>query len=275
MKIEYFEKGKPTHRLSYCAFMDVLGFSEQITESFQVNQGDELLRKFHSILSDRISAMEKEQDETLLYFKSFTDNVILAYPQFSPDLETEFGSILDSILEFQLQMALAGFFIRGGLAVGPLFIDENSAYGPALLEAYQLESKKAINPIITLSDDVMKLVDKHTEYYSSIYISPQHRHVWVSDDNRYFLNYLSECIWEIDGGDEVDWKSLTSHKERIEHNLNKYRYLPSVFGKYVWLASYHNEFCKSVTRFPGYTSSVCVQSETIEFKFRKLSDVTS
>lgn len=271
---DYFEKGEPIHRISYCAFMDVLGFSAQISESFDNNRGDELLRKFHAILSERISEMKKEQDETLLYFKSFTDNVILAHPRFSQDLESEFGFILDSILEFQFRMALAGFFIRGGLSIGPLFIDENSVYGPALLEAYALESKKAVNPVVVLSDDVMGLVLNHLEFYASIEIAPQNRHVWINDEGRFFLNYLTECVWETDGGDEIDWESLKKHKKLIERHLDRYRSMPSVFGKYVWLASYHNEFCKSVSSFPGYTPAVRVRSRKFKFKFRRLSEIS-
>lgn len=273
VKDDYFENDEPIHRISYCAFMDVLGFSARISESFENTHGDKLLREFHGILSEQISKMKAEQDETLLYFKSFTDNVILAQPKFSSDLESEFGFILDSILEFQFHMALAGFFIRGGLSIGYLFIDENSVYGPALLEAYALESKKAVNRIVVLSDDVMVLVQNHLKFYGAVEISPQNRHVWINDEGRFFLNYLSECIWEIDGGDEIDWNSLMKHKKIIEHHLDKYRSEPSVFGKYVWLASYHNEFCSSVKKYSGYTPAVRVRAEKLKFKFRRLSQI--
>ena len=62
-------------------------------------------------------------------------------------------------------MALKGFFIRG-VAVDQLFMDGNSVYGMALLTAHDLESKVAVNPIVVLCDNTMKLVDKHIGYYS-------------------------------------------------------------------------------------------------------------
>ncbi|WP_321897185.1 hypothetical protein [Burkholderia cepacia] len=80
-------------------------------------------------------------------------------------------------------MALKGFFIRGGLAVDQLFMDENSVYGAALLEAYRLESKVAVNPVVVLCDQTMKLVDQHIGYYCGE-IAPQLRHVLKGPDGR-------------------------------------------------------------------------------------------
>jgi hypothetical protein len=90
--------------------------------SYKENDGDALLQDFHSILNKSIERFKETTNDSMLYFKSFTDNVLLAHPRFSKDMEAEFGFILWSILEYQFEMALKGFFIRGGLSVGPLFV---------------------------------------------------------------------------------------------------------------------------------------------------------
>jgi len=163
-KSDYFLAGKPVHRLSYCAFLDVLCFSERLRTSYQDGSADTLLEDFHQILAKSIAQIKEDTDESMLYFKSFTDNVVLAHPQFSDEMESEFGFILWAINEYQFQMALKGFFIRGGLALDQLFMDENSVYGEALLKAYALESKVAVNPVVVLCDNTMKVVDKHAGY---------------------------------------------------------------------------------------------------------------
>lgn len=116
-KSDYFSAGKPTHRLSYCAFLDVLGFSERIRASYSDGSEDLLLQTFHDILAKSVAQFNESANDSMLYFKSFTDNVVLAHPQASDDMESEFGFILWLISEYQFQMALNGFFIRGGLAV--------------------------------------------------------------------------------------------------------------------------------------------------------------
>lgn len=269
-KSDYFFAGKPVHRLSYCAFLDVLGFSERLRASYKDGSADTLLESFHQILAKSIAQLKENTDGSMLYFKSFTDNVVLAHPRFSDDMESEFGFILWAINEYQFQMALKGFFIRGGLAVDLLFMDENSVYGAALLEAYGLESKVAVNPVVVLCENTMKLVDKHISYYSGE-IAPQHRYVLKGPDGRYFLNYLTECIVEGDDREFLDAKSLRLHKQQIESALKTYAAVPSVFSKFAWLAAYHNYFCDTVSCYPEYKTSLKVSVTLAAIQFQRLS----
>lgn len=256
-KSDYFENGKPVHKLSYCAFMDVLGFSARVSSSYENDSADDLLKSFHEILGKSITQFKEYTDESMLYFKSFTDNVILAHPRFSKDMESEFGFLLWAMNEYQFQMALRGFFIRGGLAMDQLFIDENSVYGAALLTAHDLESNVAVNPIVVLCDNTMALVDHHITFYSHE-IAPQLRDVLKGSDGRYFLNYLTECVIDGDEQDFLDVKQLHQHKEQIEVALLVNAEVPKVLSKFTWLASYHNYFCDMMSNFPGYEDSLKV-----------------
>ena len=91
-KSDYFSAGKPVHRLSYCAFLDVLGFSERVRASYKDGSADKLLKSFHQVLATSIAQFKEDADESTLYFKSFTDNVVLAYPGFSEDMESSSDS---------------------------------------------------------------------------------------------------------------------------------------------------------------------------------------
>jgi hypothetical protein len=110
-KSDYFSAGKPVHRLSYCAFLDILGFSERLRASYKDGSADTLLESFHQILATSIAQLRESTNDSMLYFKSFTDNVVLAHPRFSDDMESEFGFILWAINEYQFQMALKGLAV--------------------------------------------------------------------------------------------------------------------------------------------------------------------
>lgn len=269
-KNDYFKEGKPVHHLSYCAFLDVLGFSERMRASYQNKEANKLLQQFHTTFDNQIKILKSDEKESFLYFKSFSDNILLAYPRFSRDMESEFGFILWSISAYQFEMALQGFFIRGGLSVGQLFIDDNSVYGQALLDAYELESKIAINPIIVLCNKTMSLVDQHLSYYSDN-SAPQMRDILVNADGRYFINYLSECVIETDEGDELNTMTLKKHKEQIEHALIQYNNQPTVFAKFSWLSAYHNYFCESVSSYPGYSDKLKISDGLATVKLKTLS----
>ncbi|MCY7297526.1 hypothetical protein [Alteromonas sp. a30] len=271
MNEDFFENGKPVHRLSYCAFLDLLGFSARTKESYKNQTGNQLLQEFHEIFSNQIAKMKEETEESLLYFKSFSDNVLLAHPRFSDDMESEFGFILWAIQEYQFAMALKGFFIRGGLSVGQLFVDDDNVYGEALIDAYQLESKAAINPMVVLCDNTMKLVDHHLTYYQGEW-APQLNDVLVNSDGRYFINYLSECVVDTGEGYELDIESLAIHRDRIIEALSEYSDKPPVFSKFIWLSNYHNYFCDSVSSFQNYSDDLKVSDSLSKVEFKKLNE---
>jgi len=275
MKDYYDQTGKPVHRMSYCAFLDVLGFSDRIIDSFNTSDGNALLQEFHGMLKRRIDELKEDTKGSHLYMKAFTDNVILAHPIFSEDGEAEFAFILWSLAEYQFEMVKKGFFIRGGLSVGPLFIDENTVYGPALLEAYILENSVAVNPIVSLSDEVRRLVLRHIRYYPDREDAPQSRDVLVNSDGRFFISYLSECYIDTGSSEEIDWESLKIHKDQIEVALNVYRAVPKIFSKFTWLAAYHNYFCDSVNNYHGYSKSLKVSKDAISIQFGKVAAIES
>lgn len=272
IKDDYFKDGKPVHLLSYCAFLDILGFSAKIRESYKVKKGNSLLRDFYSIFQERLEKIRSESESSLLYFKTFSDNVLLAYPRYSHDMEEEFAFIMWSLRDYQYQMALKGMFIRGGLSIGPLFVSDDNVYGDALIEAYELESKIAVYPMVILSDTVKKLVGHHVGYYTGE-DAPQKRDVLVDAEGRYFINYLTESILEMDDGDEIDGDSLAIHKKRIQEGLKLYVNNTCVYAKYSWLAAYHNFFCDSVSYLPGYKKSLKIKKLPINIQFKKIGEV--
>jgi len=267
----YFKHGKPIHHISCCAFLDVLGFSKRIDDSFVSENGDILLQEFHKIFVKQVNLL---REDSFLYMKSFTDNIILASPRFTNDLESEVFFIVESISNYQFEMAQHGFFIRGGLSAGPLFIDDNSVYGPALLIAHHIERDIAVNPIVVLSDNVKKLVFKHVNFYASKKIAPQNIDILVNADGNLFINYLSECYIYPDYANEsmeINWNALKIHKEQIEKSLNVYQADPYVFAKFSWLAEYHNYFCDSVKFYSGYNSNLKISSTLSKVQFKDIA----
>jgi hypothetical protein len=55
--------------------------------------------------------------------KGFTDNIVIDYP-ISQDAEHEMGYTFSTLCFFQLLMITHGFFMRGGNAIGKLYMDD-------------------------------------------------------------------------------------------------------------------------------------------------------
>lgn len=298
---QYFDQNnRPKLMPSFCAFVDILGFKDICKEAFKQNQGDVVLNRIHKILSyqnDKMApklerkisrkAWEKIIESDVVQGKEalremlakpkpkrapykpnwdvsfFTDNIVFGQIINSSDGETEIGFVLFEMMLHQLLLVKEGFFIRGGISIGELFIDKNVVFGPALIDSYNLESK-AIYPRIVLAKNLLPLITKYFEYYGEPFDSPENNHILIDSDGQPFLNYLSLLF---DGTVDTanPWDYLIQQKQNIELCLLKFKSDPHLTTKYEWLANYHNFICKQYHDYPGY-SKECIINATFSIK---------
>ena len=62
--------------------------------------------------------------------------------------------IFSSITDLSVRLLTEGLLIRGAVAKGPLYHKQSVMFGPALLDAYGLETNVAMYPRIVLSREV-------------------------------------------------------------------------------------------------------------------------
>ncbi|HQR06475.1 MAG TPA: hypothetical protein PLN21_06620 [Gemmatales bacterium] len=262
------DDGKPTLKKSVVAFIDILGFKD--LSKGVANQADsgELLQTVHSALKEARQHIDPDTSKTIgeqylgqdfSAISAFTDNIVIGHP-IDTDGEMELGSIFDDLSRFQLKMALKGYFVRGAIAVGDLYMDEFVVFGGGLVEAYEGESILAFNPRIVLTRSAMEFVDLHLLYYGSMPHAPQNIDLLKDSDDNYFVSYLEAVIGADDG--QIDSLSLNAHKERIESKLIEYRKQPKIWNKYFWAATYHNYFCAlrpATTTFRVNTSDLTIR----------------
>lgn len=271
-KTVYFDDaGNPRLVQSYCVFADFLGFRQLIRDAVKKGEEQIVFQRFmeeieteientiNPSLNDEIEGFPRMWDA-----KVFTDNVVLGYSLWSDRGESEFGNAITRLMAFQYAVALKGFFVRGGWAVGNLFMNRNTVFGAALLDAYDLESQVAKAPRIVLSDQMKDLVFKHMARYGDD--PPQCSHLLVDEKGILFTNYLSEAI--VDG--EVRWHELGRHAELVAERLAQFQGNEAVYPKYLWLASYHNFFCGLVSKDEGYSDDLRIEVGFPSFGIREL-----
>jgi hypothetical protein len=248
MGVTYKEKnGQLLFRKSFCAFMDILGFSEKI-----INNDLDFFNKYLQTLHKELEYLESRHDISdkrgykQFDFKIFTDNFVFGHPWYDQYGESELGKIFHVLAHIQMTFSRSNIFVRGAISMSDLFMDENIVLGPALVESYKLESQQAIYPRIILSDEVVEIVQKHINYYRVHKDSPQNMTFLEDIDGKYFINYLYVYFFN---NYEYSKKEIVSglieHKEVIVDNLNLFRDDFKLFDKYAWIAKYHNYFCST------------------------------
>ena len=256
---------------SWFCFLDVLGFTE-ILKKNELST----ISEFHSLLRRSRSALEGRHDdydvEDYQWHKltAFTDNIVLGVP-ISGDGESESGLIFDRLAEFQLNMVLGGFFIRGGLSFGGAYIDDYAVYGPALLDAHTAESKIANDPRIVLTDSAKTKIQAHLEYYTRQPHAPQNHFLKKDRDGAWFVNYLEQTILDLSSDNPViAFDAISRHAEMVSHKLQDFQEIPRIWRKYEWVARYHNDFCRSHEEFIG--EDYAIEIETLTGGFRSILD---
>lgn len=120
-------------------FLDVLGFKRLVDE----HQEDLIEEALEIICGQYQSNYE---------VSAFSDNMAVSLP-------FRHGYELAELIQFASSITLhllhKGVLSRGGIAVGALRHKGNFVYGPALVEAYRLESKVANYPRIVLAKDAV------------------------------------------------------------------------------------------------------------------------
>ncbi|MDA2550220.1 hypothetical protein COL26_15375 [Bacillus thuringiensis] len=244
MPIEY-DSNNPRLIPSVVSFIDVLGFSQLGMRAINNGEGDVFLNQIHTSLNKARHAITNQL--LLAKVKVFTDNVVIGWPIYG-DGEGELGTTFLNLAEYQFSLVFDGFFIRGGVSVGPHFMDEETVFGPELITAYNLESQVAVYPRIILSGKSIEKVHTYKSYYPSKYDNPFYFELLEDMDGEWFINYLYVLFdWyeeEARNGDFTPFfPHLETHRNRIESALDTYVNNHKLLKKYAWIANYHNYFC--------------------------------
>ncbi len=153
------------------AFVDILGFKEIIRKSAGEQADSGLVARIHQALDGIRSPVLSEifctfvgitapEDGFKERIHTFSDFMVMSVPE---DIEA-LGLLTYAIFKKCRELLVAGFTSRGGIAKGKLFHRDGGTdtspqiFGPAFLDAYNLESTHAENPRIILQNEVWDII---------------------------------------------------------------------------------------------------------------------
>jgi len=152
------------------------------------------------------------------------------------------AQVISAVAGIQRGLALeAGLFVRGGVAIGPAYVDNSLVYGSGLLDAHCREGEAHVPRVLLAGRAEDRAV--HCARCSRQH-SPLGGHVLRDEDGGLFVNYL-ESAWE--SGDErpnYDW--LKRHRDLVSDALERHKRDRRVLLKYVWVGRYHNHICSQI-----------------------------
>ena len=241
-------KKLPAYEQRLCLFLDILGFKSLIGDS--LNEPSDAARKMsfmgamtvpriHSALSMINRAMTSslpglgDSIKTSKQVTQFSDSIVVSYSL------KERGAVFEMLYDIyllQLDLIQRGLLVRGAIASGPLFHDSQVVFGPALVDAAELE-KIAMYPRVILDRDIVNLgsVDMHGDPNQTI------QSLIKQDlDGMYFIDYFGVSPGEFDGG----WDDLVQHQIQLREIIKKLSRLTrshSIRLKHSWMRQKFND----------------------------------
>ncbi len=261
------ESDKPRIRTSVTVFLDVLGYRELMAGTGTTAEANNLLERLHGAMKRAESwvsgAVSGRREIQHWVSRSFTDNIVVGYPIRDKSAlgEAEIGTMLWHVAMFQLEMIRAGFFVRGAISVGELYIDDHMVFGKALIEAYHAEQNIARVPRVVLARSAEELVKTHCCWYDPPNHAPQNRALIRDPDDVAYIDYLDQTILLAEDEMGPAFSELSEHRDRVSERLAKFQHAPLIRPKYEWAARYHNHFCAA----HSYSSEYLIDPKYLDY----------
>ena len=243
---------------SYVAYLDMLGFKElcfskklNCAEIKAVFNDAELLNiKFNNQFSAIVVP------ENIIHNSTFTimsDSIVISAPA------TDAGLLFVLYQCSFLQNLLLNqkVLLRGGIAKGEFFKCENIMFGPALIQAYVIESSIAIYPRVVIDESIISdltqrgaFAERNIDYYTREYEKPDYDAYSLPDhddfmqieillnksveDSLYYVHYFNVLeMLRLKHNERMKKTIESTIEEGLTHKSEKVRL------KYNWLDEYY------------------------------------
>lgn len=130
-------------------FLDILGFSNII----KTKNKNEIINIYSTIEEAlRNISLDAELLENDIKIVHFSDSIVISYNIKSQD---QLVFIIMELQEMIINLLAKDILLRGAITRGGFYHENNKLFGPALVEAYELESQVAVYPRVIISRDVL------------------------------------------------------------------------------------------------------------------------
>jgi hypothetical protein len=228
----------PVYSERYVAFVDILGFSDIVRQSVTYPWQSEQLVGILERISGRTTQLESDKmfgDD--FRAQSFSDCIVLSEQATSAGLD----HLLFAVSQLALDLLANGILTRGAIAKGKLHHADKIVFGPALVEAYRIESTIAVFPRILIERethrDFKSMVEAGRKPFTASGFEAEVRH---DNDGPPFLDILSP-FRDLSGATPARLMVTAEACHRtIKMKLAESIYDPNIYKKIRWLTIYWN-----------------------------------
>lgn len=223
------------YSFGYVAFLDILGFSNLVLEESNLETVDNLI---HFV--NKFQYLFNTSPQLNLKVSFFSDSIVLTTDMKKSE---NLGMIMVAIHIAELFLYQnTGLYFRGGITKGKYYYSNSTVFGPAIIRAYQLESKAKycrvmIDPEIIEEEKNNQQLDQAIEIIKDF------------DGNYYYSSIALHMMNKTVAGESPKinevYQSLLIYKDEIISSV-KNNMCTDVADKYIWRCVDFNRKLKNI-----------------------------
>lgn len=229
-------------------FADILGFKTIIASSYTTDEVEEVTSR----IATALKRIPEFSDDTSLcasqnidfQFTQFSDCFIIS---FACEEKSQLFYTLLRIQWVQINLLSLGFLLRGAVTLGPAVHTREYVFGPAVVEAAELEKKSCFPRIIVqkkvITTGAQNRAPHHDFDDEMEYIKDRLKRDSV--DGEYYVDYFASVQSEMDSVYDYPLY-LMNMRDVIEKGLQD-EFTP-YFDKYVWMQKKYNKTVRHIKR---------------------------
>lgn len=230
------------YKSRYIAFLDILGFKNLVCQSESNQQTLNIINEALDYTS-RVQNENYEGDWSMVdlgkQVSVFSDSVVISYEMTRPG--AGFFVLMDLIYICNDLLGV-GIPVRGGVTVGLLVHQNNKCFGPAMVEAYGIESEVAIYPRIVVDPRVIEYDLQYKGKNNTVEFEEKYIKSLIEIDERdgcIYLDYLSQYN-EFNDFETYQWY-ICNVRNFIINSIQEFSSNQKILLKYEWLKNYYNK----------------------------------
>lgn len=234
------EKTAAAYEERFVAFVDILGFADLVKRA----GSSEILRhQITEALKKVRNTKPPEEGESGLRVHYFSDSLIASTNKTAQGLWHLLLS-LDALAWNLLQIDV---LVRGGVAVGKVYYEDDIVFGEGIIEAYRLENNIAKFPRIVLGRQTYKLAELYASE-GDVWEAYFDARLLRDSDGVVFLNFLNDmaagnCFKnDVPNSGERPWVIVGNQvRGIIQNRIDTTLESPEIYAKAEWMARYWNK----------------------------------
>ncbi len=233
----------------FVVFIDILGFGAMVSDAAK-RPGGQIAKRVDTALTivgnmkllegDRVDPVENIAG---FHRHIFSDCIVMSV---EPD-PLAVSKLFIELAKLTVNLMSQGVWIRGGMSLGAISKRRSTPWGPAIVEAYRVESNLAVNPRIALSKSALDFVKKKMDR------KEEDRLIVRGEDGVWSL---APIVWALrdsyGNGPFLTEETALRIKDHLERSHKETVDNPGVFKKIDWLSEQWDTHVKPANGYPEF-----------------------